>query len=288
MVLSSMNKWSGSSKIRVKGKDFKAALERELSCHKQDQIPPKVKDALLSMVDGLVQEEKTKTDYSFDKENHKGIFWKLHLYMRRFKYDEEEFIDFALMAYGANFTITDVRGTERRMVDGFATEVPVLPLLTADDMLQCLDMLGDVAAKETMNSYSPQEQGAALKEAQEQEELQKWMAERRLKCQQVDNEIKDKLDKQNVWIRKEGLPENEGAAVSMSKYGTKALEDIQQACEKQLDCVGFAFCPAKQSWFPKKKDTGFVPGTARYTQKWKGENWQWYYLANRAESSLGR
>jgi ubiquitin-protein ligase len=86
------------------------------------------------------------------------------------------------------------------------------------------------------------------------------------------------------WIRENGLPDIEGDAVEITcTCGVHSLEDIQRACESHPDCVGFAYRPTTQQWYPKKKDAGFIASSATYSQKIWGETWEWYYLPSRTQ-----
>jgi hypothetical protein len=86
-----------------------------------------------------------------------------------------------------------------------------------------------------------------------------------------------------IWIQEDGLPANEGKPADMDKSGVNTLEDMKRACENVPDCVGFAYRPAKKSWYPKMAGTGFVPEGAKYDQRRKRETWEWYYLRKRAQ-----
>jgi hypothetical protein len=80
------------------------------------------------------------------------------------------------------------------------------------------------------------------------------------------------------WIRRDGLPHNEGEHIEVGAMSATTLDDIKCLCEKTPDCVGFAFRPATKRWYPKKKGTGFRSSLATYSQKHRGETWEWYYL----------
>jgi hypothetical protein len=84
------------------------------------------------------------------------------------------------------------------------------------------------------------------------------------------------------WIVVDGLPDYEGEDIDIGE-GISTVEAMKQKCEAHGDCVGFSHWPWGNWYFPKKKGTGFNPNNATYSQKRMGQNWQWYYLANRTE-----
>jgi hypothetical protein len=90
------------------------------------------------------------------------------------------------------------------------------------------------------------------------------------------------------WTRRDGLPDNEGENINISlaapgswpfcfddisgllcdsEMNLEDVKDIRRACDMNLDCVGFAFQPGTKRWYPKMKNTGFMPSTATYSQK---------------------
>lgn len=89
------------------------------------------------------------------------------------------------------------------------------------------------------------------------------------------------------WIRKDGLPGNEGEDhVEAHTKGLNSVQSIRQHCESVSDCVGFAYCPAKGVWWPKKMNSGFFPNVGTCTQKNKGEFWEWHYISSRAKAKV--
>lgn len=83
-----------------------------------------------------------------------------------------------------------------------------------------------------------------------------------------------------------GLPDKEG--LNLDLHTDEGGQDVQNTwtkratCEKNPDCVGFANNYATGDWQAKKKDTGFDPATATYSQKFSGEEWEWQYIKERA------
>jgi len=96
----------------------------------------------------------------------------------------------------------------------------------------------------------------------------------------VDADTPDVL----VWIKKDALPDNEGAAVevALDTASITTLQDMKDACESVAHCVGFAYRPQGNIFFPKEAGTGFDPTIATYGQKHPDETWEWYYMPNRA------
>jgi len=85
------------------------------------------------------------------------------------------------------------------------------------------------------------------------------------------------------WLGQSGLPEDEGPSLDISIEGTKpTLQEIRQACESNIECVGFAYCPADHRWLAKKAGV-FVAATTDYSQKYAGETWEWHYIKSRAQ-----
>jgi hypothetical protein len=89
-----------------------------------------------------------------------------------------------------------------------------------------------------------------------------------------------------IWVKIEGLPDNEGRdATTTDKSGVMDLEGMKSACEKDQSCVGFAYCPSTRQWYPKRVGTGFTPSSARYSQKWGSQIWEWHYIDQRAREN---
>jgi hypothetical protein len=183
MQLCGMKKWSGFAKVRVRGDEFKDALQRELDS--QPDIPDDLRKAMLSTTEGLLLEEKQLTDCHV-KEG-KGNLYKMVYYMRRWKDKEgeynrsrnkrhveqegeedegEEMVDFALTVFGASFELAKVIRFENKLIQGIAGNIPQFDSMSTDDVVSAMDLLEDVSARGTVESYTPTERAYAIEELQ--------------------------------------------------------------------------------------------------------------------------
>merc|ERR1712232_129390 len=86
-----------------------------------------------------------------------------------------------------------------------------------------------------------------------------------------------------TWIRRDGLPQNQGQEIGSHKVKT-SVGEMRAVCESDPECVGFAFWPHTGWWFTKKMGTGFTTDQ-NYSQSIQGETWEWHYILQRAKAA---